>query len=279
MPRYLQDPVPENLGQFLGQQLTGTVVPFLQDERKRRYLMDVAAQKRQDLLGERDSTAAYRSSMLSRNAATLAETNRHNLAMEGKQGASKEYNPNDLEEAITHLTLHPDQDPTGKIRNELVALHGRISKSKAPVDPNEPSSFPQVRQTAQDFKTSKLAGFASRIAPALVDASNKDSSMMYDASSYGSHPSSEDLIGAGNLYRNYLSPDVRSTVDSGLVALGTPSMDLARKWGYLGQGLGGNSMADPSDAWGRATFEDWDSASPDAKQAAIQKAKAKGLIR
>jgi hypothetical protein len=77
MRRYLNDNQPQNVGQFLGQTLSGTVAPYLENRRQQGILdaqtAKAGAFKERDWLADEN----YRQS-------TLGETRRHNLAVEGK---------------------------------------------------------------------------------------------------------------------------------------------------------------------------------------------------
>lgn len=124
MRRNYLDDQPMNFGQFIGRTLSGVVAPELarSAESKRLSLADAEdrAFKNRNWLADE----AYRD-------ATLAETNRHNLAMEApKPVAAKRYEPRDIEDAVAYLTMNPGEDPTGAIRKKLVRYHGMIKPAK-----------------------------------------------------------------------------------------------------------------------------------------------------
>lgn len=124
MRRYLSDQ-PENFGQFLGRTLSGTVAPYLENRRQQGILDARTAQEA--ALKQRDWQAGqdYRS-------ATLAETGRHNLAMEAPkpEKASTPYHPATIEAAIIDVDRDPNLPPEKKaqIKSELIRLHQSLQK-------------------------------------------------------------------------------------------------------------------------------------------------------
>jgi hypothetical protein len=254
MRRYLDDDQPQNFGQFLGRTLAGTIAPHLENRRQQGILDAQTAQeqgfKQQGFLADED----YRRS-------TLGETRRHNLAMEGKEKAATPYHPATIEAAIIDVDRDPNLSPEKKIqiKTELTRLHQSLQKpTKEPVDPNLPSSYPQVRETAKDFQGAVLSRLEPRLRTGLLSIGT-DKGGQFDPYKYSSQGLSgmnmPDLVSAGTQYRQYLNPEAQAALDSSVVAQGTPPVDLMRKWGGQQGGYGPDGSFNSEEEWQQAKRE------------------------